>query len=220
MTVVRKYKPRRTGPLLGRMSKVQGDLLEQPPEPVAIGLDASLTNYGVVVYGMESGEYAAMLFRPKYKGARRLFEIWEMVATVVRFFETNYEVAEYALEGYSMGSKSRQHAIGEGGGATKLGLIMQYGGDERVAFPTLVPPPSLKKFATGKGNVDKSVVGKRVFQKWGVDIDDDNLVDGYVLSRIAAAVSSGITEYDYESDVISSLERNTEWEPLTKPESG
>lgn len=215
--VVRKSAPKRVfrvGPLLRMMSKVEGDLLDAPVEPVVIGLDGSLTNYGVAAYGLESGRHVVMLFRPKFRGARRLFEIWEMVSSVVNFFEANFEVCEYVLEGYSMGSKSRQHAIGEGGAATKLALVMRYGGGDPIAFPTLVAPQAVKKFATGKGNGDKNVVIKRVYQKWGVDIDDDNLADAYVLSRIGAALTSGHTEHAYEAEVVASLERNTEWEPL------
>lgn len=197
------------------MSKEQGDLLSAPPEKIVIGLDGSLTNYGVAAYGVESGRYVAMLFKPKHKGARRLFEIWEMVSAVANFFERNFEVCEYVLEGYSMASKSRQHAIGEGGAATKLALVMRYGGDDPLAFPTLVSPNAVKKFTTGKGSGDKNVMLMRAFQKWGVDFDNDNLCDAYVLARIGSALLSGDTEHAYEHEVVSSLERNTEWEPLT-----
>lgn len=194
---------------------MQGGLVEGEPEKVVVGLDGSLTNYGVAAYGLESGKYTAMLFKPKHKGSRRLFEIWEMVSTLANFFEMNFEVCEWVLEGYSFASKSRQHAIGEGGGATKLALVMRYGGDERIAFPTIVTPNAVKKFATGKGAGEKSLIVKRVWQKWGVDIDNEDMADAYVLARIGAAVVSGMTDHAYEHEVVSSLERNTEWEPLT-----
>lgn len=211
--IVRQH-PRYARILQKEMTKIEGDLLDAPSERVVIGLDGSLTNYGVAVYGVESGRYVAMLFRPEHKGARRLFEIWEMVSLVVNTFEANFEVCEYVMEGYSMASKSRQHTIGEGGAATKLALVMRYGGDDIIAFPTLVSPQSMKKFCTGKGNADKNVIIKRVWQKWGVDFDDDNLADAYVLARIGAALTSGVTEHAYEAEVVASLERNTEWEPL------
>jgi len=196
------------------MSKMQGDLVESGSEKVVVGLDASLTNYGIAAYGLESGKYTAMLFKPKYKGARRLFELWEMVSTLANFFETNFFVEEWVLEGYSFASKSRQHAIGEGGAATKLALVMRYGGDEKVAFPTIVSPNAVKKFATGKGSGEKSLIVKRVWQKWGVDIDNEHMADAYVLARIGEALQSGTTEHAYEHEVVTALERSTEWEPL------
>ena len=140
-----------------------------------------------------------------------MFEIWEMVSAVANFFERNFEVCEYVLEGYSFASKSRQHAIGEGGAATKLALVMSYGGADPLAFPTIVSPNAVKKFATGKGSGEKSLIVKRVWQKWAVDIDNDNMADGMVLARIGAALVTGRTDFDYEREVIDKLERNTEW---------
>ena len=180
-----------------------------------VGIDPSLTNYGVSFIGVESGDHTTALYKPEHTGPRRLFELWEFATLVVNTAETTFGVAEYLMEGYSFGSKSQAHKIGEGVGATKLALVMRYGGDEKLAFPTLVSPQALKKYATGKGNGDKNVVLKRVYQKWGADFDSDDMADAFVLARIGVALRSGNTEHAYEAEVVSALERNTEWVPLT-----
>ncbi|MCA1783598.1 MAG: hypothetical protein LC679_15920 [Intrasporangiaceae bacterium] len=128
----------------------------------------------------------------------------------------NYDLVEITMEGYSFGSKGSQaHKIGEGGAATKLALVTLLGGDDRLAYPTLVSPNAVKKFATGKGSGDKNIILMRVFKKWGVEFSDDNMADSFVLSKIAAAVVCDETDHEYESEVVASLERSTEWEPLT-----
>jgi hypothetical protein len=92
----------------------------------------------------------------------------------------------------------------------KLALVMRYGGDERLAYPTLVAPQALKKYVTGKGAGDKAIIIKKAYQKWGVDIDDDNMVDAYALARLGEALLCG-SKHNYEHEVVNSLERNTEW---------
>ena len=50
-------------------------------------------------------------------------------------------------------------------------------------------PSQLKKFATGKGNVDKNVVIKEVYKRFGIDTDDDNTADAVVLGHIGMSLT-------------------------------
>lgn len=60
---------------------------------------------------------------------------------------------------------------------------------ERLTTPVLwVTPASLKMYATGHGNASKSDVRMGVFQRFGVDIPDDNAADAYVLRAIGLHV--------------------------------
>lgn len=155
-----------------------------------------------------------MLFKTKYRGAQRLFELWEFIGILARALESVFIVEEYLLEGYAMGMKNSHHySIGEGGGATKLSLVMNYGADEKIAYPTIVSPNSLKKFVTGKGVGKKNEMLLAVYRKWGVDFGgQDDMADAYSLARVGAALLSG-AEHAYENEVVNSLERNTEWAP-------
>jgi hypothetical protein len=51
----------------------------------------------------------------------------------------------------------------------------------------LVPPTMVKKFCTGTGTAQKSLILKEVYKRWNVDLTDDNEADAYVLSRIGRA---------------------------------
>lgn len=63
----------------------------------------------------------------------------------------------------------------------------------------LVTPGQLKKFATGKGIGDKSMILKEVLKRWNIDAADDNQADAIVLCYIGAAMA-GL------------------WEPTTQPQ--
>jgi len=46
----------------------------------------------------------------------------------------------------------------------------------------LLPPTSLKKFATGKGNAGKGTVMKEVLRRWAIDCETDNEADAVALA--------------------------------------
>jgi len=50
---------------------------------------------------------------------------------------------------------------------------------------TVVAPGTLKKFVTGKGNAKKDLILLKVYKKWGVEFEVDDLADAYGLARMA-----------------------------------
>lgn len=53
----------------------------------------------------------------------------------------------------------------------------------------LVPPTTLKKFATGKGNAPKEVVMREVFKRWGIEAADNNQADAVALLHVGMALA-------------------------------
>lgn len=98
------------------------------------------------------------------------------------------------IEDFSFGSKGR--AVYQIGGLQFM--VRHYLWKSGIPY-CLVAPSQLKKFATGKGNADKSIVIREVFARWGVSIDDDNAADAYVLAMIGRGLVG-------------------EWQPTTKPQ--
>jgi crossover junction endodeoxyribonuclease RuvC len=90
-------------------------------------------------------------------------------------------MAKIFVEGYAFGAKGRGVF-----GVAELGGILRVMLAERFKSFYEVPPTSLKKFITSKGNVNKSVVLEKVFRKYGIgseQLQDDNQVDAYGLAR-------------------------------------
>ena len=92
---------------------------------------------------------------------------------------------EIFIEGYSFMSKGRSiFNLGELGGVFRLILAKNWGGYYEI------PPTSLKKFVTGKGNAKKQIMLEQTFRKYGLGsetLKDDNQVDAYGLARFGAA---------------------------------
>jgi crossover junction endodeoxyribonuclease RuvC len=100
------------------------------------------------------------------------------------------------IEGFSYGSKgkgvSTQYGIGW---LTRAELIKNgYTYYE-------VPPTTLKKFATGKGNVAKDAMVLPIYKHWGFEHPSDNVRDAFVLAQIARGLKglSKLTKYQIEA---------------------
>lgn len=116
-------------------------------QPIYCGIDPSLTGTGIALVQGRKLLSSDTLQAPKQisTGMPRL--LWLRDATL--HFVRAYDPVAVCVEGYSMGSRNTQaHKTGEWGGVLRLAL---YEAGYRVY---LLPPKSLKKFATGNGNIE------------------------------------------------------------------
>jgi len=153
-----------------------------PPQRI-VGLDLSLvaTGYYVVDAGVEKG---GLIAPGKLSGVRRLDHILTAVrALLVAPYETLAVV-----EDFSFGSKGQ--AVFQIAG---LGYLVRHFLWQSKIPTLLVPPALLKKYVTGSGNADKTVMLKEIYKRWGADINDDNVGDAYALARIGTAHVVGAT---------------------------
>jgi crossover junction endodeoxyribonuclease RuvC len=59
-----------------------------------------------------------------------------------------------------------------------------------AGYPFYIPAASqIKKFATSKGNCDKSIVVREVFKRWGVEAANDNEADAAAMAYMALAIA-------------------------------
>lgn len=166
------------------------------PTGRVVGIDPGLTVTTVCApeCWTEEDNFLAFMAPKDVRGTARLSSLQEGVRAFLRS-----DPALVALEGYSFGSPGKQHAIAEWGGVLRLLLFK-----ENVPF-IVVPPSTLKKFATGKGNADKREVAVAVARRWDVE-GNEHEVDAYVLYRIAQALEyrsclktwPGLTGYQIE----------------------
>lgn len=164
-----------------------------PGVNVAIGIDQSYSGFGMSVLGQD-GSHLTTVTAFKGRGVARLREIQRHVADVM--YDYDGAVTDVAMEGYAYGSQMANMA-GELGAAVKLALF------EYDVYPLIVPPTTLKKYVTGKGNAGgKGQIMLNVYKKWGVEMLDDNAADAYGLARIAACLHTNL----YERDVLDMLQ--------------
>lgn len=130
-----------------------------------LALDLSLTGTG---WAAAIDEYGVETEPGRLRGAERLTE-WAGWLLYMIYEEARPHVA--VIEGYSYASKNQAHQIGEWGGVARYILH-----DHFVPFVE-IPPPTLKKYATGRGNAPKPDMRMELYKRSGLDVADDNAVD-------------------------------------------
>ena len=144
-----------------------------PSGPVVIGIDQSYTGFAITALG-EDGHYTQVRPLPG-SGVERLFAAQTFVHNFLAYFP---KVIAVGMEGYANGAKFGREIAGELSAAVRMGLYEDGFKDVQIVQPSVV-----KKYATGKGNAKKNEVLLHVYKKWGVEFDDDNAADSYVIAR-------------------------------------
>jgi len=76
-------------------------------------------------------------------------------------------------------------------------------------YPFFVPVPmQIKKFVTGKGNVQKNIVVREVYKRWGIDAKDDNQADACGMAHLAEALveDAGVNDRPkYQVEVVKKV---------------
>jgi len=164
--------------------------------PFVLGIDPSLTGFAVTALSTRDDDYVTWVYGPKSRGVARLTEIVDWLADRIEQLQSGdgCDLVNVAIESGVVRS-SAALAIGELHGVIKYTLAHD------GIYPLQVPPASLKKFVTGKGNCGKAEMLLQVYRRWGVEFSDDNAADSYGLARIAR----GDATTNYQRDVQSIL---------------
>lgn len=171
-----------------------------PNEKCWVGIDQSYSGFAITALGAD-GSYETTVAKFETSGAERLSQIQEHLLSTLRRFTACCDVQDIAMEGYAYGS-IMANKLGELGGVVKLSLH-KLDNIGRGNAPMIVPPTSLKKYVTGRGNgVQKNQMLLQVFKKWGVEFPDDNAADSYGLAHIV----SGKGTMSYEKEIYDKLQ--------------
>jgi crossover junction endodeoxyribonuclease RuvC len=182
-----------------------------------IGIDPGSKNCAMVAWSPTRG--LVSVWKPKGtmpKGVLRLRRLMnEIGQEFLKLARDDLQgcIKGIAMEAYSMAEKYGQHASGEVGAALKLAILSQFDPQDRRAYPVLVAPQQLKKFASGNGNTKKEMIPKEVLKRWSMDFDDTNVAEAYVLARIAYACDVRPEMPAFQVSVVDALEGRTEFDP-------
>lgn len=148
---------------------------------IAIGFDPSLTSFGI----SDCTSHGAIRTTPDRDTLARVDDIMIEVA----FFVAARE-AVWVYEGPSIGSAMAGALWDAGYLRARIDLLAR----EHGAVIYTVPPSTLKKFVTGKGNTPKADMALKVWKKWAIDFADDKGGDklhAYCLARYGQALLAG-----------------------------
>lgn len=158
-----------------------------------LGIDPS-TRMGLVVLDYEPWQeggktsFVRTLYQAEYKskhtGMQRLGDIGQRIIDLIG----KYEPDLVGLEGYSYGSKFNHESM------YSIGTVIRYFMWQNEIDYKEIPPSTLKKFVTGKGNAKKDLMMVNVYKNWGFDSANDNVVDAYALAMFTLFNSLGIAD--------------------------
>lgn len=140
------------------------------------GLDFAFANNGVVILDEDAEIIRQDIIKTtkKQTDEMRLIHIRDYVASAVKDEDVVYiEGLSYGSVGLAKAQMSAVHYV------IRL-LLLEKGIKYKVIEPTV-----LKKFVTGKGQCKKNLILLKVFKKWGIEFDSDDLADAYSLARMA-----------------------------------
>lgn len=141
---------------------------------IVLGIDQSLTGSGVSIIDANEILYKGLI-KSKRNGTKRLIDIKNQILELNNKFRPDY----VAMEGYGFMTKGRAFELGELGGMIKV-MFTELGKE-----PMVVHPSHLKKYITGKGNADKSIMLMGVYKKYGIEFDNHNIADSFGISKMA-----------------------------------
>jgi crossover junction endodeoxyribonuclease RuvC len=165
---------------------------------VVVGIDLSLTGTGWCVLKInqdgQTDTRKSGVVASKLKGMARLNEILEALDKEIPAGAAVY------IENYGFGSKGQVVYQGE------LGGIVRYHLWKKGIKYTNVPPTVAKKWLTGKGVCEKSLILKELFKKYKIDLDDDNEADATVLALIGKSKMGRLPCNKSQQELLDKLE--------------
>jgi len=154
--------------------------------PVGIGIDQSLTGFGLsAVHTLDPSQHITWVYKSPYFGVERLADIRQWLIDHLEYLEEQGAIIQdIAMEGTVLASHAAL-VLGELSATVRLTIFDFFEEDDERRFPLKVPPMTLKKYASGKGNSKKQEMLLQIYKRWGIEFNDDNAADAYALGRLA-----------------------------------
>jgi crossover junction endodeoxyribonuclease RuvC len=161
--------------------------------PVTVGIDQSLTGFALTALSLDDPKkHITWVYKSPYFGIERLVDIRQWLVDHLEYLEEHdLEVADLAMEGTVLASQAAL-VLGELSATVRLAIYDLY--EDHRRYPLKVPPMTLKKYASGKGNAKKQEMLLQIYKRWGVEFNDDNAADSYALARLVSGSTNGAIE--------------------------
>lgn len=165
-----------------------------------VGLDLSLTRTGVCILPRDLEGQECSSFSSGEKGVKRLSDLRTKLLSalgsrVLNIAKRDPSGVLVVFENYAFQAHGQTFNIGEWGGVARLAI-------HDLGMPMIgVAPCKLKKFVTGKGNVEKGMIIKEVFRRWQAEPANNDEADAYGLARYGHCLCSpqGYSDFQIEA---------------------
>lgn len=165
-----------------------------------IGIDPS-TKTGFAVLDGQGGVVDALEITTKVEEEPQKFD--HLASHILNRIElTDDYPPEFLLciEGFSYNSKGKAVSTMYG-----IGWIIRLQLLKRGYKYIEIPPSSLKKFVSGKGNTKKDTLAVEIYERWGFKHTSDNVRDAYALAQIARALHEDVKLTKFQEEVLKKI---------------
>jgi crossover junction endodeoxyribonuclease RuvC len=147
-------------------------------DPMFVGLDPSFNEFGVVILDLKANivEQRLITSDTKLEADERIIQLEKEF----KFIPTICGLHSVYIEGPSFSSSGKF--------VLQMGALHYYIRIFLLKKSTnfrIIAPGTLKKFVTGTGKGKKELMLLKVYKKWNVEFDNNNLCDAYSLARMA-----------------------------------
>ena len=163
---------------------------------IVAGLDMSYSGTGFFLKNEDTFDIKTIKTTPK-TCANELLRIRYIVDSVMDRLPEPDKVSVIGLEDFYIPQSKLQ--MGSAMPLVMLGTTMRLALYEN-GYSFYIPTANqIKKFATGKGNCDKSIVVREVFKKWHIEAADDNQADACAMAYMGLAIYDVLNGNDLDS---------------------
>jgi crossover junction endodeoxyribonuclease RuvC len=160
-----------------------------------VGIDPS-TKTGLVILENNKVHTAIEITPQEERDPHRFIEI----ARTVLSYITEDDVI--CIEGFSYSSRGAAVSVQYG-----IGWILRYELLQAGFSYYEVPPSSVKKFATGKGNAKKDEMVLPIYKRWGFEHSSDNVRDAFVLAQMARALREQVELTKFQQEALNKISK-------------
>lgn len=148
-----------------------------------LGLDLSLSAPGIALVQPPEAPQGLLVKVGKVTGAERLMLIGHAVRDAVMQMRPDL----VAIEGYSYGSESQAHAIGE------LGGVVRYLLHDLCQPFMVIPPAQWRKQLFGR-NCRKDEVAKEAFKRYGIEFPELDVLEAWCVGTAGLRLRQGLDQ--------------------------
>jgi len=147
-------------------------------DPIFVGMDPSYNGFAIMLLDEDANiiEQTLLESDSKLEPEDRIIQLekeFKFVANITHLKKLYIEGPSYASKGAFVLQMGALHFY--------LRIFFR---KKNVDYK-IITPGTIKKFITGKGTAKKDLMLLKVYKKFGVEFEDDNLCDAYSLARLA-----------------------------------
>ncbi len=153
-----------------------------------IGIDQSLKATGLVFFiPPNTSKTHLITTSPNEEPEPRIYSIWlEILTSIKANYKENVRLRTIAIEGLAFGATgSRKDQLAGLHFYLRMKFYLMFRKQKQAPLILIVPPTTLKKYVTGKGNSQKNLMILHCFKKFNFSAPDDDICDAYCLARYA-----------------------------------